>query len=48
MKHLLKETNCLSVGSVIKQTFCNEVVLRAEKMSDLDQEFGGVDVKKFL
>jgi hypothetical protein len=39
--------NCLSVGSVIKKAFCNEGVLRAEKISDLDQEFGGVEVKKF-
>jgi len=39
--------NCLSVGSVVKQTFCNESVLRAVKMSGLDQEFGGVEVKKF-
>jgi hypothetical protein len=23
MKHLLEETNRLSVGSVVKQTFCN-------------------------
>ena len=44
---LLKETNCLSVGSLVKQTFCNESVLRAVKMSGLDQEFGRVEVKKF-
>jgi len=47
MKHLLKETNRLSLGSVLKQTFCNEGVLRAVKMSSLDQEFGEVEVKKF-
>jgi len=47
MKHLLKETNRLSLGSVVKQTFCNEGVLRAVKMSSLDQEFGEVEVKKF-
>jgi len=39
--------NCLSVGNVVKQTFCNECVLRAVKMSGLDQEFGGVEIKKF-
>jgi hypothetical protein len=32
---------------VVKQTFCDEGVLRAEKMSDLDQEFAGIEVKKF-
>jgi hypothetical protein len=47
VKCLLKETNCLSLGSVVKQTFCNESVLRAVIMSGLDQEFGGVEVKKF-
>jgi hypothetical protein len=47
MKHLLKETNRLSLGSVLKQTFCNEGVLRAVKMSSLYQEFGEVEVKKF-
>jgi len=31
MEHLLEETNRLSLGSVVKQTFCNEDVLRAEK-----------------
>jgi hypothetical protein len=39
--------NSFSLGNVVKQTFCNESVLRAVKLSGLDQEFGGVEVKKF-
>jgi hypothetical protein len=39
--------NSFSLVNEVKQTFCNESVLRAVKMSGLDQEFGGAEVKKF-